>query len=699
MHSSFLRAFCAFPLLFVSLSATAADDATLDEVVVTADLRDRPLIDLPASATVLDSSTLRQAGVQHFQDVISLVPNLNWSAGTSRPRFFQIRGVGELSQWQGAPNPSVGFLIDDVDYSGVGMPANLADVDRIEVLRGPQGTAYGANALAGLIAVNTRDARPEPEFDADVTAGDYGTYGANAVLGGPLDIGDGSSDTAWRLVVGDFRSDGFRRNSFLGRDDTNGYQESQARLKLSTHPTDRLRARFTAMWMDLDNGYDAFSIDNSRTTLSDKPGQDTQISRALALRLDYDAEAFELISRTSVGKSRSVYSFDGDWGNDVSWGVNTPYDYFQRFDREHDTLSQDLRLVSRGNVDHGARFSWLAGLYALRTDEDVTQTDVWRDLQFGDGDNVFDSRYRATNLAAYGEAEWRVGERTVLSAGARAERRSADYSDSDGAEFSPDETMYGGSLSLRHEIDARHTVYARLARGYKAGGFNIGDALPANLLTYDAETLHNLEAGFRAENEAGTLRSDVALFYMRRYDQQVPTGVQLVPGDPLTFVLYTDNAAGGENYGLEGTVAWRPVASLLVDARLALLQTRYLDYVIEDRDLDGREQAHAPQYQFDLGLEYRRSNRFVRVDFAGVDDFYFDDSHDERAPSRVLTNLKAGLSGKHWRAEVWVRNLFDEYYSQRGFWFGNEPPDFTPKRYVQAGDPRHFGVTVSYEFQ
>jgi outer membrane receptor for ferric coprogen and ferric-rhodotorulic acid len=520
------------------------------------------------------------------------------------------------------------------------------------------------------------------------------------VLGGPLGSGDGSSEAAWRLVAGDFRSDGFRRNSFLGRDDTNGYRESQARLKLSVQPAENLRARFTAMWVDLDNGYDAFSIDNSRITLSDKPGQDTQISRALALRLDYDADAFQVISRTSFGKSRSVYSFDGDWGNDVSWGASTPYDYFQRFDREHDTLSQDLRLVSRDGVDSGGRFSWLAGIYALRTDEDVTQTDVWRDGPDA-GTAIFQSDYRATNLAAYGEMEWRVGARSVLSAGARAERRSSDYSDSEGAEFSPDETMYGGSLSWRHEFDARHTLYARVARGYKAGGFNIGEALPDNLLTYDAETLDNLEVGLRAANEQGTLHSDVSLFYMRRYDQQVPTGVQLVPDNPLTFVLYTDNAAGGENYGLEGTLSFRATDSLLVDARLALLQTRYLDYTIEDigRDLSGREQAHAPQYQFDLGLEYRQSKYFARVDFAGVDDFYFDDSNDERAPSRVLTNLKAGLSGKHWRAEVWVRNLFDEYYSQRGFWFANEPPDFTPKRYVQAGDPRHFGVTVSYEFQ
>jgi iron complex outermembrane recepter protein len=689
----------AFPVLFVSLvAATAASgqDSSLDEVVVTADLRGRDLLDLPASATVLDAATLQSAGVQHFQDVLSLVPNLNWSAGTSRPRFFQIRGVGELSQWQGAPNPSVGFLIDDIDFSGIGMPATLSDVHHIEVLRGPQGTIYGANALAGLIAVSTRDPRRESELDASVSMGDYGTWGGNAVMGGAV----GSGEAAWRLSAGRYESDGFRRNSFLRRDDTNGYSESSARLKFSAHPTENLRVKLTALWSDLDNGYDAFSIDNSRVTLSDKPGQDTQISRALAMRLDYDgAESFQLESRTTVGKSRSVYSFDGDWGNDVSWGPQSPYDYFQRFDREHGTLSQDLRLVSRDNVDQGAQFSWLAGLYALRTDEDVRQTDVWRDRQWGNGDSSFVSNYSASNLAAYGELEWRLGDATVLAAGGRAERRDSDYDDSDGARFSPEETMFGGALTLRHELDDRRSVYARLARGYKAGGFNIGDALPSDLLTFDTETLHNLEVGLRGVTEEGRWDYDVALFYMRRYDQQVPTGVQLVPGDPLTFVLYTDNAAGGRNYGLESTLAWRPTASLLVDARLALLETEYLDYAVGDRELDGREQAHAPQYQFDLGFAWQRSAFFARVDFAGVDDFYFDDSHDERAPSRVLTNLKAGLSGKHWRAEVWVRNLFDEYYSQRGFWFANEPPDPSPKRYVQAGDPRHVGLTIEYQFR
>jgi outer membrane receptor protein involved in Fe transport len=187
---------------------------------------------------------------------------------------------------------------------------------------------------------------------------------------------------------------------------------------------------------------------------------------------------------------------------------------------------------------------------------------------------------------------------------------------------------------------------------------------------------------------------------MRRKDQQVPTGEQIVLGDPLSFVLYTDNAARGENYGVEATLRWQALPVLLLDLRAALLQTQYLGYTFGERALDGREQAHAPEYQFDFGAEYRAARGwFARVDFAGLDDFYFDASHDERAPARVLTHLKAGVTGKQWRAEVWVRNLFDRYYSQRGFYFGNEPPNWSPTRYVQAGDPRHAGVTLTYTFR
>src|ERR1700754_3324650 len=104
----------------------------LQEIVVTA-LRDTALKDMPASVTIIDAPVIHEAGVQHLEELLPLIPNLNWSGGSSRPRYFQIRGIGELDQYQGAPNPSVGFLIDDIDFSGVGSAATLFDLGKVEV--------------------------------------------------------------------------------------------------------------------------------------------------------------------------------------------------------------------------------------------------------------------------------------------------------------------------------------------------------------------------------------------------------------------------------------------------------------------------------------------------------------------------------------------------------------------------------------
>src|ERR1700692_4299495 len=204
--------------ILLAQPAVAADDS-LEEIVVTAGLRSTSVAELPQSVTVIDRDTLRSAGVQHFEDVLGLIPNLNWAAGTSRPRFFQLRGIGEVEQYQGAPNPSVGFLIDDIDFSGVGMPATLFDTQQIEVLRGPQGTAYGANALAGLISVRTADPGNDFELLSEVTGADYDTVAAGIVVGD----GFAGGNAGWRLVAQRYLSDGFRHDAYLNENSTHGY--------------------------------------------------------------------------------------------------------------------------------------------------------------------------------------------------------------------------------------------------------------------------------------------------------------------------------------------------------------------------------------------------------------------------------------------------------------------------------------------
>jgi outer membrane receptor protein involved in Fe transport len=667
----------------------------LEEIVVTASLRPAPALEFPASTTVLDAAVLRSAGLQHLQDVLALVPNLNWSGGTSRPRYFQLRGVGELEQYQGAPNPSVGFLIDDIDFSGVGMPATSIDVEQVEVLRGPQGTRYGANALAGLINVRTRAPRPEQELRTEFSAGDDGLWSAGVIAGGAVAIG-AAEGGAWRFVAQQSRSDGFRHNRYLGRDDTNGRDELTLRGRLTLEAVEAWRIDLTLLHADLDNGFDAFAPDNSFDTISDRPGRDAQRSSGAAVRLSGAVGAATLQGITAVADSDIVYSFDGDWGNDAHWGEFAPYDYFSRYDRARRTLSQDLRLVSTANArDDG--FGWLVGVYALRLDEDSRQRDEFAGELLRP---VLDAGYESVNAAVYGEAEWGLGGSLVLSSGMRVETRSADYDASDGASFSPQDTLAGGHLSLLGELGERSGWYVTASRGYKAGGFNIGALVPEERREFDAEYLWNLEAGLRHASDDGGLTAEVAVFHMWRESQQVATSFQLDPGDPLSYVFYTDNAARGRNAGLESSLAWRPAAALTLGATLGLLHSEYVGYRYGGRDLDGREQAHAPGWQYSLSAEWNAGRGWMaRADLAGSDAFYFDASHDQRSDPYVLVNLRAGYAGDQWSVYAWGRNVFDERFAVRGFYFGLEPPDFADKLYVQQGDPRQFGVTISWSWR
>ena len=672
----------------------------LDEIVIRAALRTVPLRELPQSVTVLDSATLAAAGVQHFGDVLGLVPGLSWASGSSRPRYFQLRGIGETEQYQGAPNPSVGFLIDDIDFSGVGMPATLFDLDRVEVLRGPSSTVYGANALAGLISLRSRDPGAAVEFRVEATAGDYGT----AALGAAAGDGRADGSAGWRLAAQRYRSDGFRRNVYRGRNDTNGYDESTVRGKLAWEPLPGTRALLTLLYADLDNGYDAWSVDNSRVTRSNQPGRDAQRSSGAALRLTHTNDVGEWLSVSSAAVSHMDYSFDGDWGNDSYWGASAPYDYFEQHLRTRRTLAQDLRFVGSDSALLFGRVRPAIGGYFLRLRESDAQLDAWSDQYYGAGQSLLRSDYRATSIALYGSLEWRTAERGTLTLGLRAEQRRADYRDSSDAPFaSALDRLPGGNLSWLWSTSRARQYYATLARGFKAGGFNIGAAIDPELRRFRAEALWNLELGLRASGRNGNPSFQADVYAMRRIAMQVYSSRQLLPDNPLTYVFFTGNAAHGDNIGVESELRWRPAARWALTATAAAQHTRYLAYVQSDGvnqfDLRGRAQAFAPAWQVALGGSYEHpAGGFARLDVQAQGGYYFSASHNQQARRRELVNLRVGWRHQGWTASLWARNLLDARYAVHGFYFGDEPPDFPVKLYLQNGDPLQFGVTVSGDF-
>jgi iron complex outermembrane receptor protein len=714
-HHSALSILFAALVLATGAKATASasdygNNQPLDEIVVTATLRSVSLEEMPGSVSVLTSAALRDAGQQHFEDVLPLVPNLNWAGDTSRPRYFQIRGIGELQQYQGAPNPSVGFLIDDIDFSGLGSAATLFDVDHIEVLHGPQGTLYGANALAGLIYVKSADPADTFGGRAEFDAGNYNERSYGAVLTGPVS----SLDSAFRLAVQKYTSDGFYHNAYLDRSNTDSRDELTVRGKWLFKPNDAWRVDLTVLRAQIDNGYDAFAIDNTRTTESDHPGVDLQYSTGLSARSTYSGwGAATLTTIATYADTKVNYGFDGDWGNPKLWAPYTD-DATEDQLRHRSTRSLEIRLSDTPTPQTAQGISWLFGLYAFELRESLTDTsaaiylDPFDATQNSDSLSVVSSRYRSRNGAVYGQLDGNFSERARWSVGLRGERHTSSYNDSTTNldaptttnNFGPADNLWGGQASIDYTVADGQHVYALIARGYKASGFNLSPGLPANQLQFSPESDLNFEVGHKAQMSDGRLRIDTSLFYMMRHNEQLLTGEQLDPSNPNTFIFFTGNAKSGFNYGLESTLSWAATKSLEFGGSLGLLQSEYHGFVQNGVTLPDRALPHAPPWQAAVNATWRDPRGpYARLDVTGMGSFFYDlPPNETRSSAYGLVNGKLGWDTPRWEAYLWGRNLLNKNYTVRGFFFGDEPPDFPNKLYVQLGEPRNWGVHFTVRF-
>ena len=703
----------------LSASAWAQTDAIdkpdpnndMEIMVVTADFRSASLEKMPSSITVIDAQQIQDESAQHFEDVMNSIANFNWSGGSSRPKYFQIRGVGEQEQYQGAPNSSVGYIVDDIDLSGIGMVSSMYDLQQVEVLRGPQGTRYGANALAGLIYLKSNDPTDVFEHGAEVSLGNDDLQTFSGFSSGPL---SDSGKLLYRVALQQHQQNGYRDNLYLNKEDTNGRDEFTGRAKLRWYATDDLQLDLTLLHADFDNGYDVWSLTNDPTnTLSDQPGVDSQRTTGAGFKATYSgAEQFELTSLTSFANTDHHYSYDGDWANPEYWaskqceegGNVSPcqYDYFWDKTGQRKTLSQEFRLSS---TDQGRIFAdstdWLLGVYAMNLKEDnqlYSEYNTWPD-------EVLDSEYEATNYAVFGQLDTDLGADYALSMGLRVERRNSHYSDTNNDNFDPSETMWGGHIALSKVLNESHNVYARVARGYKAGGFNM--TLPVELndkKEFDTETLYNYEIGLKSHWFEGLIDTNLALFYMDRQDQQVAASQQ-DPNKPQRFILYTENAGSSNNYGAELDATWYATDNLQFYSSLGWLQTAYGNYQYQDKygtdvDLTGRDLAHSPHLTYSLGGTYRaNSGWFANLNMSGKSEFYYSDSNDSRSEPYTVVNARLGYEASAWSAYLWGRNLFDEEYGVRGFYFGNEPDNgWAEKQYIRYGDPRQIGVTLNVKF-
>ncbi|MCA0901714.1 TonB-dependent receptor [Microbulbifer agarilyticus] len=688
-------------------SAAVSAENAIEEVTVTSQLREASQLDTPTSVSVLDAAAIDTRGATNLEQLLNLAPNVNFSSGASRGRFVQIRGIGERSQFIDPVNPSVGLIVDGIDFTGLGLAASTLDMQQVEILRGPQGTVYGANALAGLVSMTSH--APSEEYFAKVSAeaARYGSHTLSAVTSGPI-----SEQLSYRFAVQNQQSDGYVHNRYQDRADTNNIDETVARGKLRVKASDDLQLDFTLFYLDADNGYDAFSFDNARATQSDQPGHDRQETLAGAVNMQWNGNnLFTIHSVLSVANSDTEYGYDEDW----SYVGFHPWEYSStdNYLRERDNLSADIRLVStEASRLFGDSTGWVAGAY-LRTEEEALQRNA-----------SFASQFDTDNAAVYGQLNTALGARLELITGLRFEQRRADYSDSLAVGNDTSEDLWGGNITLQFNATDNTMVYGTLSRGYKAGGVNgriisaseSNPAIGSDTFLFDTESMLNYEFGVKGDWLNNRLQAQVAAFYQDRSDVQAKQSI-FNPQD-FSFDDYLANAANGHSAGVEAEVNFQASDALQLFATFGWLNAEFEDFIssthVDARDdytgettlvdLGGRDLAHAPNYQFFTGAEYALTdNLSARVELEGKDDFYFSNSHNEKSIAYELINARLTYREDNWDLSLWGRNLTDEVIYTRGFYFsnqfGNNPANgYAPEAYYQLGEPRTAGISGSYTF-
>ena len=500
-----------------------------------------------------------------------------------------------------------------------------------------------------------------------------------------------------------YESDGWVDNTHLGVSDTNNRDEQTTRVALR-HVADANTVDIKLNKVDIDNGYDAFSLDNTRETLSDQPGEDSLDMTSMLVRWNRVGERFTSTVQVSDVDADAIYSYDEDWS---FVGIRPFWEYssFDQYARDIERSTFEWRLTP----STAERLDWVAGVYRREDSETLDRDYTYLDAPFS---SVNDT----DTLAIYGQVSQAVSEDVTLTLGARYEQRDVTYRDSAGVQEKFDDNYWTGNASINWQVSETGAFFVTVARGVRAGGVNA--SLSSTLLTlaneidvtpyrkstrFDEEVLLSTEIGYRFSSADQRISGSVTLFNMDRSDQQVKGSLVIPRSDGSTsFTDFTDNAASGTNRGLEASINWRATEALRFSGFIARLNASFDRYVnIDGTDLSGRDQPQAPADQYRLSATYDFSaNLSASLEATGRDAFFLSDRHEVTSPSARLINANIAWQRGAWAVTLWGRNLQDKTTVTRGFGtFGNDPrKDYALEPYYQFGEPRTVGATVRYKF-
>ncbi|MDJ0698388.1 MAG: TonB-dependent receptor [Woeseiaceae bacterium] len=711
-----------------ALTDEEIDALDIEEIIVTAQRREQALQEVPMSISAFTGADLEALQADNLDSLQGAVPNLNLVKGrgsNSSVNAF-IRGVGQPDALQSF-DPAVGVYLDDVYMSRIqGSLFKLYDIERIEVLRGPQGTLYGKNTPGGAIRLITKTPGDEFEAQAGVLAGDYSRVQARARLAGPV-----SDDFAIGLSVLYDTRDGFVTDPIDGRE-YNDEDTIVARVKANWDVSDNVNVVLSADYAEenvmLTLGRSEvllFSVDlfdssivpiapaptgewdfRTSTSLSDWPSQDTQNWGANAT-VSWDIGGNSTLKSITAYRSLETAHFIDIDATTVELG-----DVFVSIDQSQ--VSQEFQLLG----DNGDNVNWVAGAYYLKEEVPSHQEAYADDFLLFAGFPIsflrtIDDDLETTSYAVFGQVDWAFADRWSLGLGVRWTREEKKYfrttstfSDLLGVadpafEFtdSDDWSDWTPTITLDYEMSDDVRFYGRIAQGFKSGGFNGRANSAADVSTFDPETVWTAEIGAKTTVADGKVRANYAVFYSQYDDFQARVSV----GDGIDFRFPVLNAAELDIKGAEVEVTWLPIDPLALSSQIGYLDSKYGSGGFTGADGLADEPAFSPEWTARFAATWTQY-------LANGSDLMFAVAANYRDAMLLSVENTPALSeddywlmdamfswvsdGGRWTISGGVKNLTDEVYRVEG-------QEFRSVGGIQTayyGYPRTYTIGVDYRY-
>ncbi|MEM1046050.1 MAG: TonB-dependent receptor [Pseudomonadota bacterium] len=680
----------------------------LDRIDVTARKVEEPVQRIPFGISVFQSEDIERQRIRDARSFGRSVPGFNFvDTGLRGSNFPNIRGVGSFFP-QSADDTSVPVFIDGVPVPVRAQDREFFDIERIEVLKGPQNTIYGRNAQAGAINVTTADPSPDRFFEIGGELGNFGSGRVTALANGPI-----SKSLAGRIAAQFDTRDGYIPEFNFGGEV--GEQELvNANGKLVWSPDDLTKATLALRYGNYDEqpaGGGWLEDPNfPRLFLDTLPSYEVEtVGGGLTIQRDFD--------RATLTSVTGVQYYTLDFLSDDTDGFifnaltglppavfNVPGADFRTIRDEDIQFSQEIRL--NGELANGTQ--WVAGINAFRSELEFDFTFNNTGFIFGDFHNEFTS----TSFAAFGEVTVPVSDRLRAIAGLRFTHEMRDFDgmfvDRSGgtlgfnSQESEDESfnLATGRVALTFDFLPDLTGFASISRGAKAGGFQLADTDAARGLPnsrFDPAFTLAYEAGLRGSLFGGRINLSGSAFFNNTEDEHVQVF------QPLTFQSVIENI-DTQTYGLELEGAFRPIESLTFSGGLALLETEITGS--DDPSVPtGNRVPFAPRVAANLAVQVEQplsllghsGRAFGRAEYQYVGSRTVDPQNTFDIDSFNVVNLRAGWDSERVSVYGFVDNLFDETYAETAFLFGTNPAGQRVSVGI-AGQPRRLGVGARLRF-